>query len=62
MADASTAIFGPISTPTREPDPGPCPVCGDPVGAGESAGMVDGKLAHLHCWLRRRQEERSKKK
>ena len=36
-----------------------CPVCGDEIRPGESVGNVDGKPAHVTCWLERRAVERA---
>ena len=33
-----------------------CHLCGTRIGAGESTGMIEGKVVHLHCWLERSEE------
>jgi hypothetical protein len=33
-----------------------CPVCDNRIRPDDSSGSVDGKVAHLACWLKRRQE------
>ena len=33
-----------------------CPVCQKPIEPHESTGTVDGKFAHLDCWIKRRRE------
>jgi hypothetical protein len=35
-----------------------CPICDKSIRPDDSTGSVDGKVAHLACWLKRRQEAR----
>ena len=42
-------------TPSDDPR---CPVCHQPVRPVESSGVVDGKLAHLACWIEHRENAR----
>jgi hypothetical protein len=35
-----------------------CSICDRIIRPDDSTGSVDGKVAHLACWLKRRQEAR----
>ena len=35
-----------------------CPVCDKPIQPNESTGSVNGRAAHVECWIKRREETR----
>ena len=50
---------GPAPAQDRDVDGDPlCRVCDKGIRPGDSTGGVDGKLAHLACWVKTREEGR----